>query len=288
MTISMTGYGKAVAQIASKKISVEIRTLNSKGLDLNLRVPSLYREKELEIRQTIAAALSRGKIDASLFIEETGASHATVLNVPVLNAYIEQLKTVNISGTYRDVELLEMATRFPDVFATSSQDPDEQELATILKMVQECLSAVQDYRATEGAVLQQEFNLRIHNITQLLEDVIVEDVTRLAGVKERLLKAVSELEQKVDENRFEQELIYYLEKYDITEEKVRLKNHLNYFIETMALDDSQGRKLAFIGQEMGREINTIGSKSNHAAMQQIVVQMKDELEKIKEQLLNVL
>jgi uncharacterized protein (TIGR00255 family) len=288
MIISMTGYGKAVSQIASKKITVEIRTLNSKGLDLNLRVPSLYREKELEIRQTVAAALSRGKVDASLYIEETGVSNNAVLNIPVLNAYVEQLKTANLSGGYRDVELLEMATRFPDVFSAEKQEPDEQELNTILNMVTECVAAVQDYRTTEGAVLEQEFNLRISNIEQLLHDVIEEDKLRLSNVRERLLKAVADLEQQVDQNRFEQELIYYLEKYDITEEKVRLKNHLNYFKETMSLPESQGRKLGFISQEIGREVNTIGSKSNHAAMQQLVVQMKDELEKIKEQLLNVL
>lgn len=288
MIISMTGYGKAVSQIASKKITVEIRTLNSKGLDLNLRVPSLYREKELEIRQTVAASLSRGKVDASLYIEETGVSNNAVLNIPVLNAYVEQLKTANLSGGYRDVELLEMATRFPDVFSAEKQEPDEQELSIILDMVTECVAAVQDYRTTEGAVLEQEFNLRISNIEQLLHDVIEEDKLRLSNVRERLLKAVADLEQQVDQNRFEQELIYYLEKYDITEEKVRLKNHLNYFKETMSLPESQGRKLGFISQEIGREVNTIGSKSNHAAMQQLVVQMKDELEKIKEQLLNVL
>lgn len=288
MIISMTGYGKAVSQIASKKITVEIRTLNSKGLDLNLRVPSLYREKELEIRQTVAASLSRGKVDASLYIEETGVSNNAVLNIPVLNAYVDQLKTANLSGGYRDVELLEMATRFPDVFSAEKQEPDEQELSIILDMVTECVAAVQDYRTTEGAVLEQEFNLRISNIEQLLHDVIEEDKLRLSNVRERLLKAVADLEQQVDQNRFEQELIYYLEKYDITEEKVRLKNHLNYFKETMSLPESQGRKLGFISQEIGREVNTIGSKSNHAAMQQLVVQMKDELEKIKEQLLNVL
>ncbi|MDP5077595.1 MAG: DUF1732 domain-containing protein, partial [Nonlabens sp.] len=182
----------------------------------------------------------------------------------------------------------EMATRFPDVFSAEKQEPDEQELITILNMVTECVAAVQDYRTTEGAVLEQEFNLRISNIEQLLHDVIEEDKLRLSNVRERLLKAVADLEQQVDQNRFEQELIYYLEKYDITEEKVRLKNHLNYFKETMSLTESQGRKLGFISQEIGREVNTIGSKSNHAAMQQLVVQMKDELEKIKEQLLNVL
>lgn len=288
MIISMTGYGKAVSQIAAKKITVEIRTLNSKSLDLNLRVPSLYREKELDIRQTIGAGLSRGKIDASLIIEETGISNSAALNIPVLNNYITQLKTVQFKGAYREVELLDMATRFPDVFTTQKQEPDEDELNTILKLVDACVAAVVDYRTTEGKVLCTEFNLRINNIESLLAQILEEDKVRLVGVRERLLKAVADLEQAVDANRFEQELIYYLEKYDITEEKVRLKNHLNYFKETMKLPDAQGRKLAFISQEIGREVNTIGSKSNHAAMQQLVVQMKDELEKIKEQLLNVL
>jgi uncharacterized protein (TIGR00255 family) len=288
MIISMTGYGKAVSQIASKNITVEIRTLNSKGLDLNLRVPSLYRDKELEIRQLIAATLSRGKIDATLTIEETGVNSTAVLNLSVLNQYLEQLKAVQLSGGYRDVELLEMATRFPDVFSTQKQEANEQELATILKLVHDCVLATQDYRTTEGGVLEKEFNLRVRNIEQLLHDVVEEDKLRLSSLRERLLKAVSDLAQQVDQNRFEQELIYYLEKYDITEEKVRLRNHLDYFKETMGLPESQGRKLAFISQELGREINTIGSKSNHAGMQQLVVQMKDELEKIKEQLLNVL
>lgn len=288
MIISMTGYGKATAQIASKKITVEIRTLNSKVLDLNLRVPSLYREKELQIRQIIAAVLSRGKVDASLLIEETGVSNNQTLNVNLLNNYIDQLKKVNLSDSYRDVELLEMATRFPEVFSAEVQEADEEELGTILNLVEACVLATQDYRANEGAVLEKEFSLRITNIEQLLDEVILHDKERLAGVRERLQKAVADLQQQVDQNRFEQELIYYLEKYDITEEKVRLKNHLNYFKETMAMPESQGRKLGFISQEIGREINTIGSKSNDAPMQQLVVQMKDELEKIKEQLLNVL
>lgn len=288
MIISMTGYGKAVSQLATKKLTVEIRSLNSKNLDLNLRLPGTYREKELEIRQSIAAVLSRGKIDFSLHLEETGISGTTVINIPVLNDYVAQLKNVTFTGTYREVELLEMATRFPDVFKQQTVDPDPEELDAILQLVQDGLIAIQDYRVTEGAVLESEFNLRISNIATLLTQVIEEDTTRLNGVRERLLKAVADLEQKVDQNRFEQELIYYLEKYDITEEKVRLKNHLDYFLETMAMPESQGRKLAFIGQEIGREINTIGSKSNHAPMQQLVVQMKDELEKIKEQLLNVL
>ncbi len=285
MIQSMTGYGKAVIQLPSKKITVEIKSLNSKNLDLNTRVPSSYREKELHIRNMLAKSLTRGKVDFNLFVEVTGEETSTQLNETVVKQYMRQLQNV-VDGDA--IELLKMAIRMPDALKTEREEIDETEFNSILEAVNEALVAINIYRTDEGAVLQNDFVERIDIIENLLEQVIEIDSQRMDNVKERLRTAVSELQEKVDENRFEQELIYYLEKYDITEEKVRLKNHLNYFKEAIASSDSNGKKLGFITQEIGREINTIGSKSNFAPMQQLVVQMKDELEKIKEQALNVL
>ncbi|KQC32160.1 hypothetical protein AAU57_01605 [Nonlabens sp. YIK11] len=288
MIISMTGYGKAVQQLPQRKITVEIRTLNSKNLDLNLRIPNAYREKELEIRKIAAAQLSRGKIDLALHIENTSGKTGQTLNIDQIEQYIDQLSQIKNLDSDNKIQLVQIASTFPDVFLTTQEEVEDSEFDVVLKTVQEGLDAVNDYRKNEGEILREEFTNRIDNIAQLLDDVIVDDKERLDGIRTRLEKAVADLKEKVDENRFEQELIYYLEKYDITEEKVRLNNHLNYFKETMQADTSQGKKLAFISQEIGREINTIGSKANHASMQQKVVQMKDELEKIKEQMLNVL
>jgi len=285
MIQSMTGYGKAVIQLPSKKITVEVKSLNSKNLDLNTRVPSSYREKELHIRNMLAKSLTRGKVDFNLFVEVTGEETSTQLNETVVKQYMKQLQNV-VDGDA--IELLKMAIRMPDALKTEREEIDETEFNSILEAVNEALVAINMYRTDEGAVLQNDFVERIDIIENLLEQVIEIDSQRMDNVKERLRTAVSELQEKVDENRFEQELIYYLEKYDITEEKVRLKNHLNYFKEAIASSDSNGKKLGFITQEIGREINTIGSKSNFAPMQQLVVQMKDELEKIKEQALNVL
>lgn len=285
MIQSMTGYGKSVLQLPSKKITVEIKSLNSKNLDLNARVPGAYREKELIIRDRLAKALVRGKVDFNLFIEITGEATNTQLNETLVKQYIQQLKKV-VDGD--EIELLKMAVRMPDALKTERDEVDETEFKEILKAVDEALVSIQKYRTDEGKTLETEFANRIDNISALLEQVIEIDPQRIENVKERLTKAVSELKESVDQNRFEQELIYYLEKYDITEEKVRLKNHLDYFKENLSHPDSNGKKLGFISQEIGREINTIGSKANFAPMQQIVVQMKDELEKIKEQALNVL
>jgi len=281
----MTGYGKSVLQLPSKKITIELKSLNSKSLDLNARMPSIYREKELAIRKLIANKLVRGKIDFSIFVETTAEDTSTQINTPVVKQYIQQLKNV-VDGN--DIELLKMAVRFPDALNTVREEIDENEWKTIEAEIQTAVTDLMNHRLNEGKVLEQDFNLRVTSIGNLLEKVIAMDPERVEGVRERLLKGVSELKEKYDENRFEQELVYYIEKFDITEEKVRLKNHLNYFLETINSDESNGKKLGFISQEMGREINTIGSKSNYAPMQQLVVQMKDELEKIKEQLLNVL
>lgn len=285
MIQSMTGYGKEVVQLPSKTISIEIKSLNSKGLDLNTRVPSAYREKELEIRDLLAKSLQRGKIDLSLYIEVTGEDVTTKLNESAVKQYIKQLANV-VNGD--PVELLKMAVRMPDALKTEREEIDEKEYDAILKGIEKALDAINQYRTDEGSVLENDFLERSKTISELLDEVIALDPERIDGVKERLRKAVADLKEKVDENRFEQELIYYLEKYDITEEKVRLKNHLEYFDQALNSEDSNGKKLGFITQEIGREINTIGSKANYAPMQQVVVQMKDELEKIKEQALNVL
>ncbi|MEO9953270.1 DUF1732 domain-containing protein [Nonlabens sp.] len=291
MVTSMTGYGKAVNQLSDKKITIEIRTLNSKNLDLNIRLSSLYRQQELPLRQLVAKSLLRGKVDFSVHIEQTGVAATAKLNLEVVEGYMKQmaqLDGVSFDSPEHKLQLLEMATRFPDVFSQESKEVAKEDIAAIQQVAAQAIAAVQDFRKEEGNVLELEFNKRITNIKVLLDQVLEEDKDRLAGVRTRLEKAVSDLKEKVDQNRFEQELIYYLEKYDITEEKVRLENHLNYFMDTMSITESQGKKLAFICQEIGREINTIGSKANDASMQQLVVQMKDELEKIKEQLLNVL
>ncbi|MDC0857906.1 YicC family protein [Flavobacteriaceae bacterium] len=285
MIKSMTGYGKSVIQLPTKKITVELKSLNSKNLDLNTRVPSSYREKELEIRKLISKSLVRGKVDFNLYIEITGEKTTAKVNEAVVKKYMNQLK--NISSV-AEVELLKMAVRMPDSMKTEREEIDAGEFKNILEAVNEALTAINLYRSDEGTVLENDFKIRIKNISELLIKVVAVDSERMAIVKNRLRKAVEDLKEAVDENRFEQELIYYLEKYDITEEKVRLKNHLNYFNEALASSDSNGKKIGFICQEIGREINTIGSKSNHAKMQQLVVQMKDELEKIKEQSLNVL
>ncbi len=285
MIQSMTGYGKSILQLPTKKITVELKSLNSKNLDINARVPGTYREKELHLRNIISSSLVRGKVDFNLFVEITGEETTTVVNATVVNQYINQLKEV-VNG--EDLELLKMAIRMPDALKTDREEIDPAEYEQIVKALNEAIEALTKYRLAEGETLEKDFVFRIENIEKLLVEVVDIDPQRIENVKEKLRKAVSELKENVDENRFEQELIYYLEKYDITEEKVRLKNHLDYFKETLALNVSNGKKLGFITQEIGREINTIGSKANFAPMQQLVVQMKDELEKIKEQALNVL
>jgi uncharacterized protein (TIGR00255 family) len=282
----MTGFGKASLQLPSKKITVEIKSLNSKGLDLNTRMSSIYREMELGLRNQISQLLERGKIDFSLYIEITGEETASKINVPIVKGYMNQLKEVNESGD--ETELLKMAIRMPDALKTEREEIDEKEWQEIQKVINQALENIVQFRKDEGVSLEKEFQLRIAKIRSLMTEAVAYDAERVTTVKTRLRTALDELKVAVDENRFEQELIFYLEKYDITEEKVRLENHLNYFIETLSGNEANGRKLGFITQEMGREINTMGSKSNHAEMQKLVVMMKDELEKIKEQVLNVL
>ena len=282
----MTGFGKASLQLPTKKITVEIKSLNSKGLDLSVRMPSNYREMELGLRNQIALKLERGKVDFSVFIESTAEQTSTKVNVPIVKAYINQLREVYPEAD--ETELMKMAIRMPDTLKTEREEIDTNDWAEIQTVIEEALGFIANFRKDEGASLEKEFQLRIGNIRQSMNEALALDSERVQAIKDRLHTAISELKVNVDENRFEQELIYYLEKLDITEEKVRLTNHLDYFIETIKGTEANGRKLGFITQEMGREINTMGSKANHSQMQKLVVMMKDELEKIKEQVLNVL
>lgn len=282
----MTGFGKATLQLTTKKITVEIKSLNSKGLDLNTRMPSVYREMELNLRNQIAQSLERGKVDFSMFVEITGEETSSKINAPIIKGYIAQMREILPEAD--PTELMKMAVRMPDALKTERDDIDPEEWKQIQTVINQALDNINQFRKDEGVALEKEFLHRIGNILNLMNQALAYDAERVETVKTRLRTALDELKENVDENRFEQELIFYLEKYDITEEKVRLESHLNYFIETLAGSEANGRKLGFITQEMGREINTMGSKSNHSEMQKLVVMMKDELEKIKEQVLNVL
>ncbi len=285
MIVSMTGFGKGETQFNDKKITVELRTLNSKNIDLNFRTPHCYRELEPVLRNQINRQLTRGKIDVSVFVDNSGAESTTLLNKDIIQNYLGQLKDIHSGDT---TELLKMAIRLPDALKTEKEALNEGEKEALLGLFTSTLEKVNEHRQDEGKALAIDFEKRLTTLTQLLQQAIDIDPERKTRVTEKLNTALEQLAIEVDQNRLEQELIYYLEKYDITEEKVRLANHIDYFKEIMAQDQANGKKLGFIAQEMGREINTIGSKANHAGLQKIVVQMKDELEKIKEQLLNVL
>ncbi len=286
MIHSMTGFGKAFVQLPLKKITIEIKSLNSKNLDLSVRLPQQYKEKELEVRNVIAQRLERGKIECSVYIEVTGEETSSTINAPIVKAYIDQMRAIIPDADA--TELMKMAVRMPDSLKVERCELDEEEWKKIQIILNEALDNIGSFRNQEGAKLQNDFEKRINNIRTLMNEVETYEEERINAVKERLRQGLEELKVNVDQNRFEQELIYYIEKLDINEEKVRLTNHLDYFIETMSGNEANGRKLGFISQEMGREINTMGSKSNHAKMQKCVVLMKDELEKIKEQVLNIL
>lgn len=281
----MTGYGKAVLQLPTKKITIEVKSLNSKNLDLNTRMPSYYREKELGIRKQLASSLVRGKVDFSIYVEITGEETQTVINQQVIGGYIKELKQLSEG---EEIQFLEIAMRLPDALQTIREEIDETEWDEISIGIDTAIQEIVKYRKDEAHSLEADFRERIQNIQGFLVEIEKLDEERLNHVKDRLRKAIDELKITIDENRFEQELIYYLEKLDINEEKVRLANHLDYFLEELNNEKSDGKKLGFIVQEIGREINTTGSKSNYATMQQVVVQMKNELEKIKEQVLNIL
>ena len=282
----MTGYGKVVLELNAKTVRIEIKSLNSKSLDLNVRIPNDYRPKELELRKIIGSRLKRGKIDVSFYVDIEKAKNPTKINTSIVKNYMDQLS--NISGGGRNLDLLKMAIKMPDSISAEKEEIDEQEWSLIISGAEDALNKIENYRKDEGKALYSDFSNRLNNIKSLLKKAVEIDPERIKKVRERLTKSVLELKEKIDQNRFEQELIYYIEKLDINEEKIRLDTHLDYFFKTLNQNQSNGKKLGFIAQEIGREINTIGSKANYAPMQKIVVQMKDELEKIKEQLLNVL
>ncbi|MFR7686232.1 MAG: YicC/YloC family endoribonuclease [Bacteroides fragilis] len=292
MIQSMTGYGKATAELPDKKINVEIKSLNSKAMDLSARIAPAYREKEMEIRNEIARVLERGKVDFSLWVEKKEcADAATPINQVLVEGYYNQIKAISENLHIAvPTDWFQTLLRMPDVMTrTETQELSEEEWGIVYAAVKEAVSHLVDFRKQEGAALEKKFREKIANIHRLLESVTPYEKERVDKVKERITDALEKtLNVDYDKNRLEQELIYYIEKLDINEEKQRLGNHLKYFISTLESDSGQGKKLGFIAQEMGREINTLGSKSNHAEMQKIVVQMKDELEQIKEQVLNVM
>lgn len=291
MIQSMTGYGKATVEFADKKINIEIKSLNSKAMDLSTRIAPLYREKEMEIRNEIAKALERGKVDFSLWVEKDNAEVSNPINQTILEGYYNQIKQISDNLQIpMPADWFQVLLRMPDVMSkTEVQELTEEEWATVRGGVLEAVGHLVDFRKQEGAALQKMFTRKIENIHNLLDSVTPYEKERIEKVKERITDALEKtVSVDYDKNRLEQELIYYIEKLDINEEKQRLANHLKYFMTTLDGNAGQGKKLGFIAQEMGREINTMGSKSNHAEMQKIVVQMKDELEQIKEQVLNVM
>jgi len=288
MMQSMTGFGKANGVFSNKKVSVEIRTLNSKGLDLTVKAPSVYRDLENEIRKSVTENLDRGKIDVGIYLESQSDSKQLKINRELADSYYNELKSLNTSWGEKEIDYLAIVMRMPEVVSQSNDEISEEETDFILNLVSEAITQVVNFRLKEGAALRQEF---IHRLTEIkigLTAIEPFESTRIQTLKERIFKSLEELKiREIDHNRFEQELIFYIEKLDISEEKMRLNHHLEYFTETMQTAKS-GKKLGFITQEMGREINTLGSKSNHPEMQKIVVDMKDNLEKIKEQVLNTL
>ena len=291
MIQSMTGYGKSTATFGEKKINVEIKSLNSKALDLSVRIAPLYREKEMEIRNLISKALERGKVDFSLWVEKDAAETATPINAALMANYYEQIKSITeTTGIPMPEDLFATLLRMPDVLTrVDAQELSDEEWAVVRRAVEEAIRHLTDFRQQEGAALEKKFNEKLDNIRALMKEIEPYETERVNKIRERITESLEKyIGTDYDKNRLEQELIYYIEKLDINEEKQRLSNHLDYFRETMTNGHGQGKKLGFIAQEMGREINTTGSKSNQAEMQNIVVKMKDELEQIKEQVLNVM
>lgn len=286
----MTGFGKVTAELPSKKVTVEIKALNSKQLDLSTRIPSIYKDKEMELRSLLLQSLERGKVEFNIFIEYIGKDTPTQINLAAVENYYNQIKVIaeklNISVPN---DWFQTLLRMPDAIKSETVEPDESEWEVVLETVKDAIKHLCDFRIQEGAMLQKLFEQKIANIATLLKEVEKYEGERIEKIKARIMDNLQKIAEKdYDKNRFEQEMIYYIEKLDVNEEKQRLTNHLKYFISTLESGNGQGKKLGFIAQEMGREINTLGSKSNHAEMQKIVVQMKDELEQIKEQVLNVM
>ncbi len=288
MLQSMTGFGKSAGILESRRVSIEIRTLNSKGFDLSVKLPVLYKELEPSIRKIIAESPHRGKIEFALYVENDKAKNTNLINRDLASSYYSEFKQLNESWGEPPVNYLSLVLKMPEVLNNEVSDIEESEADKVLSLTKESCDMVSEFRAKEGADLRNEFQLRIQEIRDLIKEIEPFEEERVEATRVRLLKGLNEFKgEKVDSNRFEQEMIFYIEKLDIAEEKMRLKNHLNYFMDTLELPNS-GKKLGFIAQEMGREINTIGSKCNHSEMQRRVVQMKDSLEKIKEQVLNTL
>ena len=286
----MTGFGKVTAELSSKKVTVEVKSLNSKQLDLSTRIPSIYREKEMEVRSLLLQKLERGKVEFNIYIESTDKSMVTQINASAMADYYRQIVEVSTQlGIALPNDLLSTLLRMPDVIKTDTAEADEAEWNEVRGLVEQAIQHLIDFRVQEGVMLQRLFEQKIRNIAALLEQVSVYEVERVEKIKSRIKDNLQKLaDQDYDKNRFEQEMIYYIEKLDVNEEKQRLANHLNYFIHTLENGSGQGKKLGFIAQEMGREINTTGSKANNTDIQKIVVRMKDDLEKIKEQSLNIL
>lgn len=289
MIQSMTGFGKAIADLTGRKVTVEIKSLNSKQLDLSVRIPNLYKEHEMTLRNTLSRKLVRGKVDFLVYIENTSTDTSNTINLGILEGYYLQLKEASQKiGIPEPADWFQTLMRMPDVMKYETQEVDEEEWKKVLSVVDKALDQLFEFRKQEGLMLEKLFTEKIGNISSLLSEIENYESNRIEKIKTRIMEGIESLNVEIDKNRFEQEMVYYIEKLDINEEKNRLNNHLKYFIETMKKDNGQGKKLGFIAQEIGREINTMGSKSNNADMQQVVVRMKDELEQIKEQVLNVL
>lgn len=281
----MTGYGKSLVQLESGNLTIEIKSLNSKNIDLNTRITNSVKSKELLIRKHLSDKLKRGKIEFLLYKDSTNNNKKSLLNSPLINTYIDQLRDI-VDGSA--VELLKIAVKMPEAIISEEIEENDSDWPIIFKQIENAIESLIKYRKDEGLALEKDFIMRIHKIEDLLSSINKIDPKRINHIRSKINLEIEKLNIDHDNNRFEQELIYYIEKIDITEEQVRLKNHLEYFLSSIKNSTSNGKKLAFIGQEIGREINTIGSKANNSEMQKLVIQMKDELEKIKEQLLNVL
>jgi conserved hypothetical protein TIGR00255 len=291
MIKSMTGYGKAECELPHKKVTVEIKSLNSKQLDVNTRISGIFREKDIEIRRTISDRLIRGKIDFILYVESLGDETNSNINSAVVKSYYSQLTVIsNELGLPADERLLQVIMGLPDAVKTEREELEESEWEQITKTIEKAIAGLDKFRKQEGQILKTDIVQNIEQITQLLDQIEPFEKERVAKVKERIYEGLKELSstEQVNENRLEQEMIFYLEKLDVNEEKVRLRNHCSYFLQTLELDEAVGKKLGFIAQEIGREVNTLGSKANHSEMQKLVILMKDALERIKEQSLNIL
>jgi len=290
MLKSMTGYGKSVCEVGNKKISIEIKTLNSKQTDINTKISGFFREKDIKIRGLLGKEFSRGKIDMNLNVEIIGENDNILLNEPVIKNYLKQLKSLKTELDIPESDLLQVLVRLPNVTKINVKEPKEEEWIIVNKTINEAIAKVQDFRLQEGNALEEDIVGRVKNIEKLLQRIEKPEKDRIEEKRLKIKQNLKEFceNERIDENRFEQEIIYYIEKFDINEEKVRLTNHCKYFNKTLKTEEAIGKKLLFISQEMGREINTISSKANNAEIQSIVVEMKDELEKMKEQLLNIL